>query len=198
MWIWLLLAMMCVAILYEQFSSNEAAALFHQESTPDPRHLISAYREKVIQCLILAKYTKGFPCTIETLILYMHAEYVRSEDTQVGCWVLLGIGIRLALRIGYHMDGSQFPRISLFNAEIRRRIWLVIFMLKVFTSAQVGLPRMLKDSQYDTTEPRNLLDDDFYESMAELPDGMPDTVQTPLQFSSLRVESFLCLAGFLT
>jgi hypothetical protein len=80
------------------------------------------------------------------------------------------------------MDGSQFPRISLFNAEIRRRIWLVIFMLKVFTSAQVGLPRMLKDFQYDTTEPRNLLDDDFYESMAELPDGMPDTVQTPLQF----------------
>ena len=182
MWIGLLFAIMSVATLYEQFSPNEAAALFHRESTPDPRHFISAYREKVVQCLILANYTKSSPYTIETLILYLHAEYVRSEDTQAECWVLLGIVIQLALRMGYHMDGSQFPRISLFNAEIRRRIWLVIFMLDVFTSAQVGLPRMLKDSQYDTTEPRNLLDDDLYEGMAELPGGRPDTVQTPVQF----------------
>ena len=162
MWIGLLFAMMSVATLYEQFSPNEAAAPFHQQSTPDPRHIISSYREKTVQCLILGNYTKCSPYTIETLMFYLHGEYVRSEDTQVGCWVLLGIIIRLAFRMGYHIDGSHFPHMSVFNAEMRRRTWLAIYALDAFTSAQVGMPRMLRDSEYDATKPRSLLDDDLH------------------------------------
>lgn len=186
MWIGLLFATMCAATLYEQFSPNESAAIFHQESTPDPKHLILRYREKIIQCLILGNYTKCSPYTIEALLLYLHAESVRSEDTQIGNWVLLGIIIRLALRMGYHIDASYFPRVTVFEVEMRRRTWMVIFMLDVFTSAQVGLPRMIKDSQGDTAPPKNLMDEDLHKNMKELPIDRLDTVQTPVQFFAAK------------
>jgi hypothetical protein len=183
MWFGLLFGMMCTGTLHEQWSPNEAAASFHRESTPDPRHLISRYREKTVQCLVLGGYTEPSQYTIETLLLYLHAEYVRREDAQMGNWVLLGIIIRLAFRMSYHTDGSQLPQISPFQAEMRRRIWTVLFMLDVVTSAQVGLPRMIKDSQCNSAEPRNLMDKDLDESITELPDARPDTVQTSVQFS---------------
>lgn len=182
MWIGLLFAMMCVATQYEQFSPNESAAVFHEQSTPDPRHLISAYREKTIQCLVLGNYIKAPAYTVETLLLHLHSEYVRREDTQTGSWILLGMIVRLALRSGYHIDGSHFPHISLFQAEMRRRIWMVISILDVFTSAQIGLPRMIKDSQCDSGAPRNLLDEDLDENMTELRIARPDTAQTAVLY----------------
>jgi len=90
--------------------------------------------------------------------------------------------VRLVLRMGYHRDASHFPRLSPFHAEMRRRAWALIIQLDVSSSAQVGLPRMIRASQPDTAEPRNLLDEDFDENVVDLSLHRPDTVQTPVQF----------------
>ena len=177
---------MCLSTLYQQFSSDESGRPFYLQSAVESHHLIQIYREKVIQCLVLGGYTKCTPYTIETLLLYLHIEYFRSEDTQIGVWVLLGIVVRLALRMGYHRDASHSPRISPFAAEMRRRTWAVIAPLDVLTSAQVGLPRMIKGSHSDSAEPRNLLDEDFDESIVTLPLPRPDTDHTPIQYVVAR------------
>jgi hypothetical protein len=144
---------------------------------------IHFYREKVVQCLVLANYTKCPPYTIETFLLYFGTEYLRSADTQFSIYVLVGMLVRIAFRMGYHRDPSRFPNISPFKGEIRRRQWLVVMSLDLVTSAQVGLPRIIQSFMYDTQEPRNFIEDDIYEDIAELPPSRPESELTQLLYS---------------
>ncbi|BDD62492.1 hypothetical protein MAP00_007460 [Monascus purpureus] len=173
MWIGLLFGVMCLGAAFQRQRSSQM---------PDPQQLVRLYREKIIQCLVVGKYAKCAPYTLETLLLYLNIEYLQSEDTRVETWILLGVIVRLALRMGYHRDASHFPHISPFAAEMRRRVWALIVQFDCLTSAQVGLPRMIRDSQSDTAEPRNLLDEDFDENSTALPLPQPSTVQTPVQY----------------
>jgi hypothetical protein len=173
MWIGQLFAVMCLGAHYSQ----EYLPLIS-----DPKSLVPGYREKIIQCLVLGKYTKCAPYTIETLLLYLHVEYSRSENNQMDVWILIGVIVRLALRMGYHRDASHFPSISPFYGEMRRRAWAYITGFDALASAQVSLPRMIRESHCDTLEPRNLLDEDLYEEMLELPPAQPETMHTTVQF----------------
>jgi hypothetical protein len=172
-WIALLFAVMCLAQSYQYQPGGVSS---------DPKPLIEGYREKVIQCLVQSKYTKCAPYTIETLVLLLHVEYIRNQDTQIETWILLGVIIRLALRMGYHRDPSHFPHISPFHGEMRRRVWAIIFQLDILSSTQVGLPRMIRGSNFDTAEPRNLLDDDFHKDISALPLPRPNSIQTQIQY----------------
>ena len=181
MWIGLLFSSMCCGVLYQEFSSGDPSQLY-QESPSEAKLLTQKYREKIVQCLLLGKYTKSPPYTIEVLLLYMHIEYLLCRDSQVGLWLLFGLIVRLALRMGYHRDGSHFTRLSPFQAEMRRRTWAVVTQLDVMGSSQLGLPRMVREADSDTAEPRNLLDEDMDESMTELPPARSESVQTPIQY----------------
>jgi hypothetical protein len=96
-------------------------------------------------------------------------------------WVLLGLVMRLALRAGYQRDASNFPEFSIFDGEMRRRVWATLVQFDALASSQVGLPSMVKESQCDTAEPLNLLDDDLEESLTTLPTPRHET-QTPIQY----------------
>ncbi|KAK9320869.1 fungal-specific transcription factor domain-containing protein [Lipomyces orientalis] len=173
MWLGMLFGVMCLAAAYRR---DPIPML------PASKRLVQIYREKLMQCMALGGYTKCVPYTIETLLLYLHVEYLRSEDTQIETWILLGVIVRLALRMGYHRDASHFPHISVFQGEMRRRTWALIFQFDALASAQVGLPRMIREKQCDAAEPRNLLEDDLEESMTALPPARPDTFQTSVQY----------------
>jgi hypothetical protein len=97
-------------------------------------------------------------------------------------WVLVGMIVRMAFRMGYHRDPSRFANISPFEGELRRRAWLVILSVDLVSSAQVGLPRMIQAFMYDTQEPRNVAEDKLYEEMTELPTSEPETELTPLLY----------------
>ena len=178
LWIGLLFGIMCLAVLQQQFGFE----LQHTPGNADSRRLAQSYRTKISQCLVFGQYTKPAPYAIETLLLYMHVEYLQSKDSETGLWILLGITVRLALRMGYHRDAADFSRISPFRAEMRRRVWCVIFMMDAGASAQFGLPRMVRASQSNTAEPRNLLDEDIREDIRELPSARPESVRTPVQY----------------
>ena len=144
------------------------------------------YREKVVQCLLLANYTKCPPSTIETFLLYFGTEFLRSTDAQFSIYMIVGMLVRLCFRMGYHRDPSRFPNISPFEGELRRRKWLVVLSLDLITSSQLGLPRMVQPSMYDTQEPRNLNEDDIYEDMSgPLPPPRPWTEVSQLLYSIL-------------
>jgi len=173
MWIGELFGVICSGVYFQQ----EALPLLS-----DPKSLIPTYREKIVQCLVLGKYTKCAPYTIETLLLYLHLEYNKNEDNHTEIWVLLGVIVRLALRMGYHRDASHFPHISIFQGEMRRRAWAVMISFDALASSQLGLPRMIRESHSDTAEPSNLLDEDLYQEMLTLPPPRPDTVHNLIQF----------------
>lgn len=140
---------------------------------------IDFYREKLVQCLMLANYAKCPPYTIEVLIMYFGTEYLRSADSQFSMSILVGIIVRVAFRMGYHRDPSRFSDIPPFRAEMRRRTWLMVMSLDLATSSQVGLPRLIQPFMCDTQEPRNLLEEDLHENITELPPSRPETDLTP-------------------
>jgi hypothetical protein len=189
MWLGILFSTFAIAT---RFHSNMEEYHDDLQEDPDMSKTTAAlarmafYREKVVQCLILGEYTKCPPYTLEVFLSYFIMEYLRSRDTQFGIWLLVGMLVRIALRMGYHREPSKFPNISPFRAEMRRRIWSMVVQLDLMSSMQVGLPRMIQPSMYDVMEPRNLMDDDLDENMTELPPSRPESESTVMLYTVVR------------
>lgn len=144
-----------------------------------------------MQCLVLGNYSSGPQYTLETFLLYLDIKYLHYEANRIETWFVLGLIVRLALRMGYHRDPSHFPQITPYKAEMRRKTWTYIALYDILMSGHVGLPRMIHEGQADTAEPRNLFDEDFDCTTAALPPAKPDTIITPAIFlvSKKRVAS---------
>lgn len=144
--------------------------------------LAGVYRDLTGQCLLLADFTKPVNHMIETLVLHLHGESARSRDAEVGVWVLAGMIVRLAMRMGYHRDPKYYPNITLFQGEIRRRVWTYLRQSDLLFSFQVGLPSMIRIGDSDVEIPRNLFDDEIDEDIKALPPSRPATEATPMSF----------------
>lgn len=145
------------------------------------------FRERTAQCLKEFNYLRPKRYTVEALCFYFALEKFNRRDSGFAAYVLSGTIVRVAMRLGYHRDASHFPSISPFVGEMRRRTWYMLIQLDLSTSAQVGLPRMIRDHETDTAEPKNLLDTDFDETMTELPHPRPSTFPTPITFAIFMV-----------
>lgn len=182
MWLGLRFAIMCIGVISENYGTPPHSQSIFSQHGSDTEPFIHQFREKLVQFLRMGLYTDCPPYTIETLLHYLHLEYLDSNDTQNGLWAISGMVTRLSMRMGYHRDGSNSSSISPFEAEMRRRTWAVIWNVDYSVSAQCDLPRMIHESEYDTAEPRNLVDTDFYINTKELPAARPDTEQATVQY----------------
>jgi hypothetical protein len=188
MWLSVLFGMMCLA---EQFSSvvgDEAAGDPHK-----PQHMMQKYREKAVQCLVLGNYTKPIDYILEALLQFYAIEQYRGtgEDDHFGISILVGIMVRTAMRMGYHRDPSHYPKISAFHGEMRRRIWSQIVTADILTASQVGLPKLINESQTDTKPPCNLLDEDFDEQTVELPSPRSNNENTLMSYAIIKYRLML-------
>jgi len=144
--------------------------------------MAGTYRTLMAQCLVLADYTKPHRYLIETLIFHLHGDYSQIREAEISVWVLVGMITRLAMRMGYHRDSKLFPNISVFQGEMRRRIWTFIRQADLLFSFQVGLPSMIRSGDSDTDIPRNIFDDDFDEDCTKLPPERPIHEPTPISY----------------
>lgn len=131
------------------------------------------FLDRTAQCLVEVNYLRPCQYTLETLCFYYALETFHARMADFSSYVVLGIMIRVAMRLGYHRDARHYPTISTFDGEMRRRLWLMIFQLDLTVSAQVGLSPMIREGETDTAEPLNLLDTDIDEGMTELPQQRP-------------------------
>lgn len=144
--------------------------------------LAITYRNLTAQCLLLADFTKPVNHMIETLVLHLQSEYAKNRDTEVGIWVLVGMIVRLAMRMGYHRDPRHYPSITPFQGEIRRRVWTFVRQSDLLFSFQIGLPSMIRLGDCDTETPRNIFDDELDEDIKVLPSSRPATEATPVSY----------------
>ncbi|KAJ5168175.1 uncharacterized protein N7482_003769 [Penicillium canariense] len=176
-WLGLLFTIMCLAIhLHHRSEDKPSDSIRHIHQTSD------TFRVQAARCLVDAKYTTPSKYTIETLMLYTYAEYFESQDPQHEIWILLGIIMRLAMRMGLHRDPARYPKLSCFQGEMRRRVWTFLAQLDTLFSFQMGLPRMLKNELTDTEFPCNLLDEDFDDGSTTLPPPRPETESTLVSY----------------
>ena len=165
---------MCLSTQRQQRTENPA--------DPDTLMRVHIFREHTVHCLVLGQFTKGGPHVLETLIIHCISEVSMCKEAEIGLWLLLGMLVQLALSLGYHRDPQNFSHISPFAGEMRRRVWVAIVQMDLRLSSQMGLPRLLKSQQCDTSEPRNLLDSDFDEACVVLPPSRPETEVTPVLY----------------
>lgn len=144
------------------------------------------FRKRSAQCLIQANYITPGRYKGEALLFYSLTEFYRSQDTQVGVSYLLGITIRLTMRMGYHRDPRHYPMLSALDGEMRRRLWALLVQLDTLSSFQAGVPRTIQPWQYDTELPSNLLDTDFDESTVKLPPGRPQSEGTACSYTRTK------------
>lgn len=76
----------------------------------NPAEAIKVFQRRATDCLLISKYsTSPGPYTMEALLINAQNEFLRHRDAHLGVWVLGGIAVRLALRMGYRTsDPSQY------------------------------------------------------------------------------------------
>lgn len=144
--------------------------------------MANSFRTNMAHCLITADYTKPHAFIIEALIFHLHAEYSSNRDSEGSVWVLMGMIVRLSMRMGYHRDSKFFPDLTPFQGEMRRRVWSFIRTGDLLFSFQVALPPMVRLGDSDTDLPRNIYDDEFDETSTSLPPPRPQTEATPISY----------------
>ncbi|EXJ91218.1 hypothetical protein A1O1_04328 [Capronia coronata CBS 617.96] len=102
-------------------------------------------------------------------------------------WTVAGHLLRLAMSNGLHREPSYLSTsISVFDQEMRRRLWFTILELEVQASLDRGMGASLGPFDWDCLAPLNIHDEDFDQNTEKMPDPRPVTTFTRT--------SFLCLA----
>ncbi|TWU79040.1 hypothetical protein ED733_008510 [Metarhizium rileyi] len=104
-------------------------------------------------------------------------------------WVTMGSLVRMAMYMGLHRDPKHLGKMTIYRAEIRRRLWATILELNLQCAFEAGGSPLLQSTDYDTEPPANLNDDQLVdENDGETPIGQPsDTpTQTSVQLAILK------------
>ena len=164
------------------------AALGSGEENADtrgsPMEMIQFYRACSAQCLVLSNYAQPGPYTLETFLIYIEGEFFFSKGDQMNCYLIVGVAVRLALRMGLHRDSNNVASsITPYQGEIRRRIWHLLVQMDLMVSFHIGLPSMVQAVRSDTRIPLNLQDQDFDEDTTELPPSRSETEITGMSYT---------------
>ncbi|RYO83618.1 hypothetical protein DL764_009438 [Monosporascus ibericus] len=196
-WLGLLFTIMCLATQFQKFRLDpgvQTPATLSVEQ--DLQKRVETFRQKSVQRLVLGNYAKGGPYVLEALMLYIAVELFLRNDAEIGIWILLGTIVQLAMHMGYHRDPKHFKGMSPFASEMRKRVWATIVELDLGISAQMGLPRLIKQWQTDTKEPSNLLDTDFNKASTDMPPSRPETDLTPMLYRLVKAR-IMTTIGFI-
>lgn len=105
-------------------------------------------------------------------------------------WTGSGALVQDGIAVGLHREPSHMAgKISVYNQEMRRRIWTTVQEFDMQASFDHGLPTLLSQLHYDTNAPRNLDDDDFGEDTTVLPPSKPQAEYTFASFQNLARHS---------
>ncbi|KAF9892968.1 hypothetical protein FE257_000560 [Aspergillus nanangensis] len=104
-------------------------------------------------------------------------------------WLATGSLLKQAMLAGFHRDPSKYTKISVFNKEMRRRIWATIVELDLQVALERGMVPSVQESDYDTAPPLNINDGEIQETSEELPADRPLTELTDSSFQSVLLRS---------
>lgn len=111
----------------------------------------------------------------QTLLVLARQICAASPDS---IWSSTGKLVRSAMTAGLHRDPSEFPEVSIFDGEIRRRLWMTIVELDLGASLVYGMPFVLHAGQFTCRSPLNLNDIELTKDMTELPPLQPSKTFT--------------------
>ena len=134
-----------------------------------PEERVDVFCMRAAQCILASDISAPVPYSMEEVILYAATEYSRLPEGNVGLWMLGSLIVRKAMHMGYHRDPKNFPSITPFKGEIRRRLWMCLSQVDLLMSFMLGLPSMIRPSESDVDLPRYVYEEELFEEMKALP-----------------------------
>ena len=104
-------------------------------------------------------------------------------------WTAAGTLLRTAFQMGFHRDPKHFPKVPLFVAYMRRRIWATTLEMAIQTSLEAGMPPLIALDDFDTEPPANVDDEEIWPSMTALPRSKPNDVYTQTSIQIILTSS---------
>ncbi|KAF2741355.1 hypothetical protein EJ04DRAFT_2556 [Polyplosphaeria fusca] len=188
MWIALLYSALALGIILGPRNpgmTNPHPTSYHRESgslfdkSDQLSNAVNRFQQLASSAMVLADIAKSQPYTLETLMIYGECEFLRRDDHHSKIWLMNGVTLRVAMRMGYHRDPSNFSGISVFQGEMRRRVWHVLNMMDTLISFAIGLPTLIRRVESDVRAPHNVYDHDISPAMTHIPKERPTTEITP-------------------
>ncbi|KAL7940985.1 fungal-specific transcription factor domain-containing protein [Trichoderma barbatum] len=129
--------------------------------------IISRYRVATRQALVNARFlSTSNVMTLQAFSIFTVC--VRNAYRCDTLYILSGVAIRLARKMGLHRDGT-FLGLSPFETEMRRRLWWHLAHVDYRTADVMGTKPSLEVSNGDTKKPINVDDDELHPDMTSLP-----------------------------
>ena len=103
-------------------------------------------------------------------------------------WASSGNLLRLAMGAGLHREPDPTAgKITIFEQEMRRRLWATILELELLTAIDKGMPPAINPNDWDSRPPSNIHDEEFEEASSVLPDSRP--------YNDFTRTSYLCISS---
>ncbi|KKZ65447.1 hypothetical protein EMCG_08720 [[Emmonsia] crescens] len=119
------------------------------------------------------------------LLIAKEANYTQKNQA----WSSAGTLVKLAMSAGCHRELPLDAKMSVFNREMRRRIWATVLELDLQASLDRGMPPTMQQSDYDCPPPLNINDEDICESTTVSPEEKPLGVMTDSSFQVALMQS---------
>jgi hypothetical protein len=139
-----------------------------------------------VECISMAQVTKPVKYMIDTMLLYSMEVHAEEGEGDSGSWLFGGSIVRIAMQQGWHRDPSQHPNVSVFDGEMRRRLWAILSQYDLLLCTKAGIPKSTRFSECDVAPPSNLYPEELYEGMSQLPPSRPLTEETPSLYFVLK------------
>ena len=130
--------------------------------------LLSKYRYAVRQALVNASWLK----TTEMPVMQAYVLFLIAVRTQIDShtfWILTGVAVRIAQRMGLHRDGESLG-LPPFDVQMRRRLFWQLLPLDGFAGQVSGTGISIAPDSWDTKQPFNLNDAQIYPGMTQQPE----------------------------
>ncbi|KAI1259677.1 mitogen-activated protein kinase [Xylariaceae sp. FL1019] len=129
--------------------------------------LLSRFQAAVHQALVNVSFLRTAEMPVmQAYVLYLIA--CRSTMDPHTYWILVGVAIRLAQRIGLHRDGEALG-LPPFEVQMRRRLFWQLLPLDGYSGQMSGTGIFISPNSWDTKMPLNCSDTSIWPGMTSPP-----------------------------
>ncbi|KAJ9605944.1 hypothetical protein H2200_009793 [Cladophialophora chaetospira] len=158
----------CLLFAIYQFAVFSATAEDCARSFGQSRQkMLQKFHSATRQALVNSCFLRTTEMSIlQALVLFLiPGRYMYDPHTY---WILTGVAIRIAQRMGLHRDGEHLG-LDPFEIEMRRRLFYQLLPLDGIASQMSGTDIASTSFTWDTQPPSNINDDQIWPGMTEPP-----------------------------
>ncbi|KAI1082551.1 fungal-specific transcription factor domain-containing protein [Whalleya microplaca] len=155
--------------------------------------LSDKYQFAMRQALVNASWLKTTEMTvIQAYVLFLIS--ARSQIDHHTFWIMTGVAIRIAQRMGLHRDGQRLG-LSPFDVQMRRRLWWQLLPLDGYASQLSGTGIAIPPNGWDTKQPSNINDDQIYPGMTHEPEEQKGASEMIFCLTKAELSNFYTRTG---